>query len=142
MTGIFDRGLDLGDGIPVGVAAVTLLLRAPVDGDQRAAVLFHDAGDQFISAVVVPTQADLARHRHVQQVGEALENTGDLQGSPHQAHAGAVVGDRPRRAAHVDVEDVRALLHDAQSGGDDQLGVVPVDLDDERALHFIISETF
>ncbi len=70
MTGIFDRRLDLGDGVPVGLAAVALLLGPPVDGDQRAAVLFHDAGDQLVGAVILPAQADLAGHRHVQQVGQ------------------------------------------------------------------------
>src|SRR5581483_5242840 len=37
------RGLDLGNRVPVRVAAVSLLFRPSVDGDQRASVLLHDA---------------------------------------------------------------------------------------------------
>jgi len=63
----FHQGFHFSNRVPVRQPAVTLLLRAPVDGDQRAAILLHNAGDQFVGTASVPAQADFSRDRHFER---------------------------------------------------------------------------
>ena len=109
--------LELGDGLPAGVAGVVLLDRAGVHGDGDDPLVGADlAGAQVRDEPVVEPDAELRRDRHAVRRGGRDRGTDD---GPQQARLGrdggatALARDLGRRApeVEVDVVDQAASAH-------------------------------
>ena len=127
---------DFGDGVPIGVACVALFFCAPVDGDQRAAFFFDDAGDEFEILVSVPAEADLAGDRHTQMFDQLAERARDAKRRRHHTHARATVRDGLGGTAHIEVDHVGVVLLHFQRRFEDEVGVFTVDLEGDWAFRF------
>ena len=126
---------DLGDRVPIRFAAVRLDTRSPVHRQQRAAVLLDDTGHQpVLLAIFIPPQADLAGHRHIQGSGQLAENPGDHQRCTHQTCTCAAGGDPLRRAAHIDIDDIRSHFLDLERRFENIIRIFSVELEDHRSL--------
>ena len=103
--------LDGGDGVVFGVALKQIGARAPVHRQRLDAAIFGETrnGDAVLVRAV-PAGADLERDRHV----HGADHGGPGFRKPvfilHQRRARKHVADFLRRAAHVDVDDLRAAL--------------------------------
>lgn len=51
--------------IPIGLTAITLFMRSPVNSDRCAAVFGNDAGDKFVITAMLLSQTNLAGYRHI-----------------------------------------------------------------------------
>ena len=69
--GDFDRLLDLGDGMPVGLPGVFLFAGAPVHRNQADPGILQQVGHlQIIAGGIVPAQPDLGSDGHVELVDQ------------------------------------------------------------------------
>ena len=104
-----DRGLDRADRVVLDGTDEGAGARAPVHGERADAGVLGDPGDRERVAVLrIRTRADLERHRHVDRAHDRVEDRGDQRLVAQQRRAGGDVADLLRRAAHVDVDDLRA----------------------------------
>ncbi len=113
-----------------------------MNGDQRAAILFHYTGDQPVVFVPVPPQADFSRDRHLERGSQLLECARNLQRSRHHAHTCAAVRNAFGRATHIDINNVWLPLLHKQRGFQDQIRVVTINLKRNRAFCFFVIESF
>ena len=134
------RRLDLRNRVPIGATAIALFLRAPVDGDQRAAFLFHDARHQFVGLAIVPSNAHLACDRDVERGHQLADGTRYLQRRAHHSHPCATVGDFLFGAAHVQVDNIRPEVADTKRRLHDSVRIIAIDLEDDRSFGFAISQ--
>ncbi len=89
-----------------------LVAGTAMHGQRGDAAVFGDAGDQrAIAVVAVPPGADLERDRHVHRTDHRAEDAGDQVLIAHQRRAGPGVADFLGRTAHVDVDDLRTVVH-------------------------------
>ena len=100
---------DVADDVPVGTAGVHLHARASVHGDGgRANLLAHLRKGHGVDIAAVPAFAEFHGHGCVNSLDDRLNDApGELRVA-HECRAVAAADDLPDRAAHVDVENVRA----------------------------------
>ena len=113
-TGTAQRGLDGGNGVVLGGALVALLARAAVHRDHlHAGRLGRARQAHRILFGLAPAGAHLQRDRHAVRSAGRDHGFDDLQRQRlvlHQGRAGPLVADFLGRAAHVDVDDLRAAV--------------------------------
>ena len=103
-------GLDGGDGVVFGLAFVTLLAGAAMDGQHlHPGLLKHARQRHRIFVRLAPAGAHLQRHGHVVRRGGGHHGLDDGQGQGlvlHQRRTCPLVAHLFGRAAHVDVDDL------------------------------------
>ena len=105
-----DRPGDRADRRPIGRPFVELAARAPVDGDHaNARRLGAPRQIGRIQQVVVPTQPGFQRDRHADRTHHRLDQRQRMIQIFHQRRPGIAADHLLGRAAHVDVDDPRAL---------------------------------
>ena len=74
--------------------------------------LFGDTGHRGCVAVLrIPAGTDLQGYRHINGPDDRLEDAPDQRLVLQQCRAGHEVADLLRRAAHVDIDDLRTVVH-------------------------------
>src|SRR3569833_2906650 len=123
--GNLDARLDRGEGVVFGLAAITAGARAAVHGERLYAALFGDARDRDAVAVIgVPARAYLERHRDIDGLHHRFEYARHQRLVLQERGARHHVAHLLRGAAHVDVDDLRAVIgvvarnHDQQHRND------------------------
>ena len=102
-------GLYRGDGVVLGMSRVGASAGAAVHGQRLDARALGDARDcERIFMLRVPAGADLQRHRHVYRAHHGIEYPANQRLVLQQRRARHHVADFLGRAAHVDVDDLRA----------------------------------
>src|SRR5690606_33711842 len=104
--------LDVGDGVVLGFAHVLVGAGAAVDGDGADAGFFGNAGDHGgVLVGAIPACAELERDRGVRhRLDHGFEDACDQWLVLHQRGAGHHVAHLLGRAAHVDVDDLGAVV--------------------------------
>ena len=106
-----DGSLDLADRVVLDRADEAALARAAMDRQRGNARVFGDPGDpDRIAVFAAPAGANLQRHRHTDCGDDRRNNGGDQRFVLQQRRAGGDVAHLLRRAAHVDVDDLRATI--------------------------------
>src|SRR6185312_2969698 len=106
-----NAGLHRGDGVVLGHAFVFVRAGAAMHGERRDARVLRDARDvQRVAVFAVPAGADLQRDRHVHRSNHRRADARDQRLVLQQRRARPYVADLLRRAAHVDVDDLGAVV--------------------------------
>src|SRR3569832_1475221 len=99
------------EGVVIGLAAITAGARAAVHGERLYAALFGDARDRDAVAVIgVPARAYLERHRIIDRLHHRFEYARYQRHKQQERGARHHVAHLFRWAAHVDVDDLRAVI--------------------------------
>ena len=121
--------------VPVGASGVHLYARAAVDGYGGRPRLLENLCDlHVVHAARVPTLAYLHRHRHIHRGGDRGGYLSGQLGGLHQRRAVPALDYLAHRAAHVDVDYIRAAdLQRTASALGHALRLVPEYLRGHRA---------
>src|SRR5712692_9162241 len=127
------RSFDFADRVVLRPAREAAGARAAVQGQQLHAAVFGDLRDvQSVLVAHVPTGAELQRDGYIHRLHYGLENMPDQGLVLEERGPGQGVADFLRRAAHVDVDDLRAPLHVEARGLGHHDRVGPCDLHRDR----------
>src|SRR5262249_33690760 len=129
----FDDGAD---AVEVDRAAEALFTGPAVDDDRGHADALEFAGEIRGGQVVrVPAEPHLHGDRDPDSGGDPGDEINRRAGGvAHHGRAAAAANDLADWAAHVDVDDGRAVVLDPLRPGGHVFGCTPVDLDGERAI--------
>src|SRR3569833_1552588 len=109
--GNLDARLDRGEGVVFGLAAITAGARAAVHGERLYAALFGAARDRdAVAEIGVPARAYLERHRDIDGLHHRFEYARHQRLVLQERGARHHVAHLLRGAAHVDVDDLRAVI--------------------------------
>src|SRR3569832_1960558 len=109
--GKLDARLDRGEGVENGLAAITAGARAAVHGERMYAALFGYARDLDAVAVIwVPARAYLERHRNIDRLHHRFEYARYQRLVLQERGARHHVAHLFRWAAHVDDDELRAVI--------------------------------
>ena len=105
------RLLDRGDRFVLGHALEAILAAPAMHGQGGDARVLGDARDAHAIAFGPrPTRADLERHRHGHRGRDGRADAADQRLVAQQRRTGVDLADLLGRAAHVDVDDLRAVI--------------------------------
>ena len=101
--------LDIADDVPVGAAGIHLHARAPVHGDSGCArLLAHLRKGHGVDVSAIPAFAEFHGHGHVHGLDDRFNDASSELGVAHERRTVAAADDLAHRAAHVDVQNIRA----------------------------------
>ena len=128
-----DGALDGRGRFVFGRAREEIGTRASVHGEAGDARVLGDARDRDgVAAVAVPARAHLERDRNAGRRDHRGEDARDESLVAHEGRTGCAVAHLLRRAAEVDVDDLRAELDIHARGVGHHAGVIARDLHDAR----------
>ena len=126
MTGMPHGLLDRRDRLVLGLARVEHVARAAVHGERLHAGVLGDAGDAHaVAMVAIPARANLQRHGHAHGTDDGAHDAADERLVLQQRRAGPRVANLLRGAAHVDVDDLGAVLDGVPRGRGERAGSAP-----------------
>ena len=136
------RGLHGGDGVVFSMTAVALLARAAVHGEHlHSAVLERASQGHGVAVLTAPAGAHLQGDGHATRRACLDDRLRDRDGERlvlHQRGARPLVADLLGRAAHVDVDDLRAAIDVVGRRLGHHGGVRPGDLHRDRARFALV----
>ena len=105
-------GLDRSDGVVFGIAGVGAGAGASVYRQSLNAAGFGDPGDaDGIAILLVPTGAYLERDRHIHRADHRFQQLSHQRFILQQRGTGHHVANFLGRTTHIDVDDLRAVIH-------------------------------
>jgi hypothetical protein len=109
-------GLDIANGLVLGRAIIKIRSRAPMHGKCLNSTTLGDTRDSHtITVRVIPTCADLERYGHAHCVHNGLENSRHQRLILQQGGAAEFAANFFCGTAHVQIDDLRALI-DIETG--------------------------
>ena len=125
--------LDRGNGVVLGLAGITAGAGAAVNRQRLDAGTLGDARHHDgIAVIAVPAGADFQRHRHIDCADHGLEDARDQRFVLQQCRTRHHIADFFRRATHVDIDDLRALIDVVTRGVGKHLRIRAGDLHRDR----------
>ena len=131
-----DSGLDCGDGVVFGLFLIALLARAAMHGEHGYPRIFGQPSQLHgIAALRRPAGAHFQRYGHTVRITSRNHCVDDLHGQGfilHQGRACPFLAHLFGRAAHVDIDDLRATIDVVACGVGHFFRVDPRDLYGDR----------
>jgi len=128
-----DRLLDRTDGFVFSLALIQIFARAAMHGQRRDACVFRDLRDRHaVTVSAIPPGAYFQRHWHLHRVRYRGADAGHQRLVLQQCRARPNIADLLRRTAHVDIDDLGAMIDVVACRIGQHLRIVARDLHRDR----------
>ena len=96
------------DDLPIGLSAVILFSRSPVDSNSRSAIGLRNFGHLYsIDMIIIKTFSDLDRHRLVNGFHQTSDDPACQLRLLHQCGPFTVIDNFWHRTSHIDIQHIK-----------------------------------